>query len=202
MKFFVISNELSERKDDHLKEHIYEKYWNTDNLDEFMGLFNFRNRLKNEYKKRCWISLFMNYISLFNKIVDENLSDVVILEDDTIYDINELSNLKTNVDGIVYLTNRFYNQMISKGKIPVPDNLVNGINCKGNYYLLTGGIYIKNPKIAKELLDNLMIDGKYFHYAIDICLMRAIEHNKLPCYLVYPSIVKMNKKYKSIINKK
>lgn len=199
MKLFVISNKLSSRYDNHNPEDIYEYCWNTTpDLDKQFENFNFK-RLKNYHKKLCVISLFFNYISLFEKIIKEKLEDVFILEDDTIYSKNELFEKvkEFNVDGLLYLVHRTYNEKISKGKVKV--NFEPGINIRKNYYLSTGGIFIKNASQAQELMNHMKVKNKWIHYAIDIALMRAIERGNLNCYVYSPALIKMDKS-KSIIN--
>ena len=109
----------------------------------------------------CWLS----HTQLLEKIVNEKLSDVLILEDDAIQ-VNSIP-IDYPKDGIVYLGGFIYNK---KMMIEIPPEITHkkGINlCPPEYRILgTLAYIIPTPDVALKLLNRIYSSKRY--KAIDI----------------------------------
>ena len=109
----------------------------------------------------CWLS----HTQLLEKIVKENLEDVLILEDDAIQ-VNSIP-IDYPKDGIVYVGGFIYNK---KMMIEKPPDIIHkkGINlCPPEYRILgTLAYIIPTPDVALKILNRIYSSKRY--KAIDI----------------------------------
>ena len=109
----------------------------------------------------CWLS----HTKLLQKIVDESLEDVLILEDDAI----QVKDLPTDYprDGIVYVGGFIYNRKMMDESQPKINHEI-GINlCPENFRILgTLSYIIPTPQVALTLLNKIYSQNRY--KAIDI----------------------------------
>lgn len=159
----------------------------------------------------------LSHIKLWKHIIDNKINNVLILEDDAIFNkeefdeevilnFNKQSNNKQSINevinnnnGILYLGGFFHTiKMVeNKDKLIIP-NSINGINLldkNKTRILMTISYYIPNYKIA-EIMYNHIINLKRWR-VID-SLMYHIPINN---YYYYPAIFIENNEYKSNIRK-
>lgn len=199
----MISNEKSSRyKDIKSDVEIFNGLWYDDDLSEYYKDYNIPYNIK-EHKKNCCIALSQNHISLLNKIIDEDIYDTIILEDDAIYNceeiINRIAEIKEKPNSILYLGGQFWGKIIKDKKVIINnEDKTEGIHMVKDYFTIIGGYgyYINSPYIAQKILKSMKSNtNKYYSHTID-GTFRRMKINK---YYIQPSLVKHNPNYKSII---
>lgn len=138
------------------------------------------------------------HINMIQRIVDEDLQDVLIVEDDSVIDYDKFNEfLKLDKPhGLIYLGGKFDYPKIKdwdkersietymKGKS------IDGFNQVGDDFIITGtfGYYIQNKDIAQQILNTCKgKTGKYKSNLTDVMLSKTDIHK----YYYYPSIVEI-----------
>ena len=127
---------------------------------KMISMYNF-GRESHLARCGCWLS----HTQLLQKIVDEGLEDVLILEDDAIQ-VNTLP-IDYPRDGIVYVGGFIYNRKMMDESQPKINHKV-GINlCPPECRILGGLAYIiPTPQVALTILNKIYSQNRY--KAIDI----------------------------------
>ena len=124
------------------------------------SMYNFG---RDSHLARC--GCFLSHIKLLEKIVNENLEDVLILEDDAI----QVNNIPIDYpkDGIFYVGGFIYNRKMMDETQPKINHEI-GINlCPENFRILgTLAYIIPNSQIALTILSRIYSQNRY--KAIDI----------------------------------
>ena len=127
---------------------------------KMISMYNFG---RDSHLARC--GCFLSHIKLLEKIVNENLEDVLVLEDDAI----QVNNLPIDYprDGIVYVGGFIYNRKMMDETQPKINHEI-GINlCPENFRILgTLAYIIPNSQIALTILSRIYSQNRY--KAIDI----------------------------------
>lgn len=138
------------------------------------------------------------HINIIQRIIDEDLQDVLIVEDDSVIDYERFTKF-LQIDkpyGLIYLGGRFDYPKIKdwdkersietymKGKS------VNGFNSVTYDFIITGthGYFIQNKDIAQQILNTSKgKTGKYKSNLTDVMLSKT----DIKKYYYYPSIVEV-----------
>ena len=213
-KIIVLCPKESNRSDrwDFKKPNIIRElgYWKNDEVlkDElhkyqFMPTANIRIKMPR-------IAVMEGHINILQKIVNEKLSNVFVLEDDAIIandDLIEkfLKDVET-INGLVYVGGIFNYSKIkdwSNRKPPIKKYMegksIKGLNKIGSDLWVCGcfGYFIKDYSIAKIILDNCKgTTGKYISSLCDVMLNKVKNLDK---YYYYPSLVECSVETDTII---
>jgi len=154
-----------------------------------------------EYHLGCCACL-LSHITLWKHIIDNKINNVLILEDDAVFNKEEFDEeviFNFNNNGILYLGGFFHTiKMVQKKDKLIIPNSINGINFldKNNTrILMTISYYIPNYKIA-ELMYNTIINLKRWRV-----LDSLMYHIPINNYYYYPAIFIENNQYESNIRK-
>ena len=202
MKIIVLSMDTEIGKIRREKLNYDYELFNSVSGEEIMDTFNFRYNTS-EKLKDATASCFNSHLKIMKKIVDEKLNDVVICEDDSIFE-NEIdtSNIKEIClfgGTLRHPTNWKYDKEWRKNNADEYINsFVNGVNIidyEKYRWCQTYAIYYPNWEKTKELL-NIILNFKKSYCHLDIFLSK----NKLINYLYYPTPFICNDNYISQIN--
>jgi GR25 family glycosyltransferase involved in LPS biosynthesis len=175
-------------------------YWKDDpilldKLDEykFMPSTKTKTKLPN-------VACLEGHVKIWNRIIDEDLNNVLIVEDDSDIEYERYDKFlkETIPDGLIYLGGRFDPPKIkdwSKGREVIEKYIEDdgeqkklGFNKVNDDFIITGthGYFIKDKHIAKYMLDNCKgKTNKYKSTLVDMCISKI----KIDKYYYYPSIV-------------
>jgi len=202
MNIFVI-NAYNDRQSKYDENYtMFPAYWWEDITDEQLDDYHFRYNCKLPLRKKiCACSL--SHIAMIQKIIDEDLHDVVILEDDCIIEDMEL--LKETIyllpDDFVYLGGQINAPLVkdylsfTKGKKQDVLNII-----KNDKYLIQKiepktfrithacAYYIPNKTVALRLLSSIqeVYKGKKYR-AIDVAFHELQKRNIIK-YFVFPAL--------------
>ena len=202
-KIFVLCPEKSNRSSrwDWNNPKIYRElgFWKTDlelmdklPLYKFMPTANIRTKLPR-------MACTEGHINMLRKIVKEKLTNVIILEDDSVIDYSKiyqfLEDIK-DIDGLIYTGGAFnYSKVkdwssrrphISKYMEGKPIEGINEVT-KDIWVCGTFSYFIKDYKIAEHILRNCKgKTGKYLSSLTDVMYNKIPKLNR---YYYYPSIV-------------
>jgi len=168
MKVFVLSPPQSPRRQHYENDPRYTlmgDLWKTDiNIDEYKDKWIFRWNTKDE-KRKSVLSHIVNYMSILERIRDENLTDCFILEDDADLDftripefldtIKEIDNTLIYVGGIISGAKPSDTKSLSIKPIINPQVGINFINNTDFSIMGCFGLFIKNAGVADELVKRL-----------------------------------------------
>ncbi len=197
MKIFVLSlkNDIGQDRRSKLN-YKHDVVWGTDKIEEVSDYIKNNMKIMSSTKdkqkllkqKSCH---FYSYCRILEKIVEENIYDVIICEDDAILK-NE--NLLNNL-----IEKKFNSPVILNAKLHHPKNYaldkkldlsklnfkegINEINYDEYRWSCSACIYYPNPQSCKEILDFIKNTKKKYTY-LDLFL----SSNKKIKYLYYPSI--------------
>jgi len=195
MKVFVINAYENRKCKYDERYHLFPAVWWNDLEDKDVEGYYLRHNAKMELRKKV-VACSLSHKNLLQKIINEDLKEVVIIEDDAVIeDWNRLEELK-DVNEFCYIggdiTSPFLKDMKEfkegGGKDDLRDNLIKGINTidpKVFKIGWTNGYYIPNAEVARMILSNLphgkkerAIDNEY------IALQKKGKINKF----IYPAI--------------
>ena len=159
----------------------------------------FKNTGGDELKYKIGaLGCMLSHIQIINKCIENNYTNVLILEDDTEFtdsyrtnfqDI--MNNFKSQIEhlsfGLLYLAG---NHNISK----LEKKTNNIFKIDGTY---TTGSYIINKTVMKYIIDN--IQG--YEREVDTYYANVIQ-KKYPCYCIMPHITKQRADYSDIVQKR
>ena len=195
MKIFVLSLKTKIGEDRRNKlNYPHDIVWGTDKLEEVPDYIKNNMKLLSTAKdkekllkqKSCH---FYSYCRILEKIVEENIYDVIICEDDAILkDKNLLNNLiEKKFNSPVILNSKLHHPKNYKNKLDLTKikfkEDINEINYNEYRWSCSACIYYPNPESCKEILDFIKNTKLKYTY-LDLFL----SSNKKIKYLYYPSI--------------
>tara|TARA_R110001599_G_scaffold171084_1_gene361510 strand:+ start:831 stop:1496 length:666 start_codon:yes stop_codon:yes gene_type:complete len=180
MRVFVI-NAYEERKEKYDERYeLYPALWWADLDDKDVDNFHFRHNAKMEYRKKV-VACSLSHKRLLQKIIDEDLKNIVIIEDDALIDdFDRLDDLE-NVNEFCYIggdiTSPLLKDMKKFKEEGQKENVryccqkgINVINPKTFKIGQTCGYYIPNKEVCQMILSNIphgkkerVIDNEYIH---------------------------------------
>ena len=202
-KIFVLCPEKSNRENrwDWSNPKIYRElgFWRTDLelMDKlpyyrFMPTCNIRTKLPR-------MAVNEGHLNMLKKIVNEKLTNIIILEDDSVIDyskINKFLEESKDIDGLLYVGGAFNYSKIKDWSNRKPhiseymkDKPIEGINKITEDIWVCGcfGYFIKDYKIAEHILGNCKgRTGKYLSSLTDVMYNKIPNLNR---YYYYPSLV-------------
>jgi len=195
MKIFVLSLKTKIGEDRRSKlNYQHDIVWGTDKLEEVPDYIKNNMKLLSTAKdkekllkqKSCH---FYSYCRILEKIVEENIYDVIVCEDDAILkDKNLLNNLiEKKFNSPVILNSKLHHPKNYKNKLDLTKikfkEDINEINYNEYRWSCSACIYYPNPESCKEILDFIKNTKLKYTY-LDLFL----SSNKKIKYLYYPSI--------------
>jgi GR25 family glycosyltransferase involved in LPS biosynthesis len=169
---------------------------NTLDLEKYIGNYSFLPSTK-EPLKRSRISCSEGHINIWNKIVNENLEDIIILEDDVVFKM-DMENIETIIkylpkDGITFLGGRFTNFKVKDMGKPLINKPIiklglNKLDTEQNKIMGSFSYYIPNKQVAEKMLYNSKYTkSKKYKTNMTDNLLNLV---KTDIFFVYPSIFK------------
>lgn len=202
MKVFVI-NAYTERSNKYDERYtMYPAKWWEDITDEEVDKLHFRYNCKIPLRKKI-TACCLSHLGMIQKIIDDDLKDVVILEDDTIIKDFELLEEVIHLlpEEFCYIGGQVnaplvkdYLSFTKESKKEVIDHIRNDNNIiqqiDKNIFRITHacGYYIPNPKIAIKLLSSIeeVYKGKKLR-AIDV-MFHQLQKKEIIKYFVFPAL--------------
>lgn len=194
MRVFVVSAyENRKEKYDEERYELFDATWWSDVKDEEVERYHFRHNAKMEYRKKV-VACSLSHKRLLQKIINEDLKDIIIIEDDAI--IEKWDRLK-DLEGckeFCYIGGQI-NAPLMKDfkkfediKDSVRENFCKGINVidpKEFRLAHTCGYYIPNRRVAQDILSNIPHGSK--ERAIDTEYIALQKKGKITKF-IYPAI--------------
>jgi GR25 family glycosyltransferase involved in LPS biosynthesis len=195
MRVFVV-NAYEDRKEkyDEEKYELYPAIWWEDVKDEDVERYHFRHNARLEYRKKV-VACSLSHKDLLQKIINEDLKDVFIIEDDAIIEkwdrLKELEGCKEfcYIGGQINAPLMKDFKKFEDIKDSVRDNFCKGINVidpKEFRLAHTCGYFIPNRRVAQDILSNIPHGKK--ERAIDTEYIALQKKGKITKF-VYPAIV-------------
>jgi GR25 family glycosyltransferase involved in LPS biosynthesis len=195
MRVFVV-NAYEDRKEkyDEEKYELYPAIHWTDVKDEDVERYHFRHNAKMDYRKKV-VACSLSHQDLLQKIINEDLKDVFIIEDDAIIEnwdrLKELEGSKEfcYIGGQINAPLMKDFKKFEDIKDSVRDNFCKGINVidpKEFRLAHTCGYFIPNRRVAQDILSNIPHGKK--ERAIDTEYIALQKKGKITKF-VYPAIV-------------
>ena len=195
MKVFVI-NAYENRKEKYDKRYqLYPAVWWQDVKDEELERYHFRHNAKIEYRKKV-VACSLSHKRLLQKIINENLKDIIIIEDDAVIEQwDRLQELK-DVNEFCYIGGDITSPLLKDmkefkeggAKDDVRHDLIKGINVIDPKLFKIGqtaAYYIPNSEVAQMILSNIPHGAK--ERAIDSEYIALQKKGKITKFL-YPAI--------------
>ncbi len=163
--FVVNAYENRKYKYDEERYELFPATWWTDVTEEQVERYHFRHNAKIEYRKKV-VACSLSHKRLLQKIIDEDLKKVVIIEDDAMIDKwNRLKELE-DVNEFCYIggdiTSPFLKDMKQFKEGGEKENVryccqkgINTIDPKTFKIGQTCGYYIPNASVAQMILSNI-----------------------------------------------
>ena len=196
MRLFVVNayEDRKEKYDDERYEIFPAIYW-TDVKDEDVERYHFRHNAKMEYRKKV-VACSLSHKRLLQKIINEDLKDVFIIEDDAVIDKWERLEELKNINEFCYIggdiTSPFLKDMKQFKEGGQKENIryccekgINTIDPKTFKIGQTCGYYIPNKEVAQMILSNIPHGKK--ERAIDNEYIALQKKGKITKF-VYPAI--------------
>ena len=194
MRVFIV-NAYEDRKEkyDEEKYELYPAIHWTDVKDEDVERYHFRHNAKMDYRKKV-VACSMSHQELLQKIINEDLKDVFILEDDAIIEkwdrLKELEGCKEfcYIGGQINAPLMKDFKKFEDIKDSVRDNFCKGINVidpKEFRLAHTCGYFIPNRRVAQDILSNIPHGSK--ERAIDSEYIALQKKGKITKF-IYPAI--------------
>tara|TARA_R110002126_G_C10291576_1_gene486100 strand:- start:60 stop:725 length:666 start_codon:yes stop_codon:yes gene_type:complete len=200
MKIFVLSlkNDIGQKRRSKLN-YEHEVIWGTCNLVDIPEEFKIKVRKSIPYntidknlllrKRSC---PQYSYLKILQKIVDENIYNVIVCEDDAILkNIDLLKDLeKLNINSPVLLNAKLYHPINYKKKLDLTKiKFIEGLN-EINYNEYRWGccacIYYPTPESAQYILDYIHKTTNLTYFDLQLSKKKVIK------YLYYPSVFYIN----------
>lgn len=174
------------------------KIWNPNFIIPMHPWFKMKNKNGDVTKYRIGaLGCMLSHLEIIKKCVENNYENVLILEDDTIFKIDNgwkfdtiMSVLDSQIKdlnfGLLYLTGNHKDAILEKKT----DNIT---QVKGS---LTTGSYIINKRVMKCIVDEMI----HFPLEIDLFYSRYI-HKQYPCYCIMPHLAGQRDGYSDIVQK-
>ena len=168
-------------------------------LEKYIGNYSFLPSTK-ERVKRSRISCNEGHINIWNKIVNENLEDIIILEDDAVFKM-DMTNLENIIkflpkDGITFLGGHFKNPLmkdLNKDLVIEPDIKLGLNKVYTEKFKVMGAFsyYIPNKEVAEQIINTAKYPkSKKYKSNITDNLLNVVKTTK---YFIYPSLFKQRK---------
>ena len=203
MKVFVICYDESPRLKywDFNEKIIREISFNKKTLDleKYKPDYNFYHN-SSEGIIRSRIAVNEGHINIWNRIIKENLEDIIILEDDAVLkmDMENIENIIKYLpkDGITYLGGRITNPKVADMSKKLINKIdiklgINKVDVEKFKVMRCFAYYIPNKKIAEQIINNSKHSKskKYKSTMTDNLLMLV----KTNINFIYPSLFKQRK---------
>jgi GR25 family glycosyltransferase involved in LPS biosynthesis len=195
MRLFVV-NAYEDRKEKYDEERyeLYPAIWWEDVTEEQVAEYHFRHNAKMDYRKKV-VACSLSHKDLLQKIINEDLKDVFIIEDDAVIDkwdrLKELEGCKEfcyiggNIGAPLLKDNDTF---FKGGKENVRHCCEKGINVIDTEIFRIGhacGYFIPNKEVAQMILTNIP-NGKK-ERAIDSEYIALQKKGKITKF-IYPAI--------------
>jgi GR25 family glycosyltransferase involved in LPS biosynthesis len=194
MRVFVI-NAYEDRKEKYDERYeLYPAVWWEDVTEEQVERYHFRYNAKMDYRKKV-VACSESHKQILQKIINEDLKDVFILEDDAIIEkwdrLKELEGCKEfcYIGGQVNAPLMKDFKKFEDIKDSVRDNFCKGINVinpKQFRLAHACGYFIPNKTVAQDILSNIPTGKKY--RVIDSEYIALQKKGKIEKF-IYPAIV-------------
>jgi len=202
MNIYVI-NAYSERRNKYDERYtMYPAKWWTDITDEEVDKLHFRYNCKIPLRKKI-TACCLSHLGMIQKIIDDDLKDVVIIEDDTIIKDFELLEEVIHLlpDEFCYIGGQInapkvkdYHTFTKQDKKEVIDHISNDNNLiqtiDPNVFRITHacGYYIPNKIVAQQLLSSIeeVYKGRKLR-AIDV-IFHELQKKQIIKYFVFPAL--------------
>ena len=196
MKVFVV-NAYKERRakyDD--RYELYDAVWWEGVKENEYSRYNLRYNASTPLRQKI-AACSMSHKNLLNKIIEEDLKDVFVIEDDSIInDFDDLNKVISKANNeFCYIGGDLFsplNKDAKEFKKTIKDeirvNLIEGINVinPDKFIILnTHGYYIPNKEVAKDIL--LRIPNAKKEKAVDI-EYKNLQKKKIIKHFIYPAI--------------
>ena len=165
--FVVNAYENRKYKYDEERYQLFPATWWTDVTEEQVERYHFRHNAKMDYRKKV-VACSLSHKRLLQKIIDEDLKKVIVLEDDAIIENNQWKRLKEleDVNEFCYIggdiTSPFLKDMKEFKEGGEKENIryccEKGINTIDPKIFKIGhamGYYIPNASVAQMILSNI-----------------------------------------------
>jgi len=196
MKVFVV-NAYKERKEKYNDNYeLYDAVWWEGVKENEYSRYNLRYNAKTPLRQKI-AACSMSHKNLLNKIIEEDLTDVFVIEDDAIIDnfdslkkvMKEANNEFCYIGGDLFSPlNKDAKEFKSKTKDEIRKTLKEGINIinPDKFIILnTHGYYIPNKSVAEDILNYIPNAKK--EKAIDI-EYKSLQKKKIIKKFIYPAI--------------
>jgi GR25 family glycosyltransferase involved in LPS biosynthesis len=195
MRVFVV-NAYEDRKEKYDEERyeLYPAIWWEDVTEEQVAEYHFRHNAKMDYRKKV-VACSLSHKDLLQKIINEDLKDVFIIEDDAVIDKWDRLKELQGSEEFCYIGGQI-NAPLMKDfkkfediKDSVRDNFCKGINVidpKEFRLAHTCGYFIPNRRVAQDILSNIPHGKK--ERAIDTEYISLQKKGKITKF-IYPAIV-------------
>ena len=168
-------------------------------LEKYVENYNFMPSAKDPLKKSR-IACNEGHANIWNKIVNENLEDTIILEDDAVFKM-DMTNLENIIkflpkDGLTFLGGHFKNPLMKnlpKDLVFEPDIKLglNKLNTEKHKIMGAFSYYIPNKKVAEQIINTAKYSkSKKYKSNITDNLLNIVETTR---YFIYPSLFKQRK---------
>ena len=168
-------------------------------LEKYIGNYSFLPSSK-ERLKRSRISCNEGHANIWNKIVNENLEDIIILEDDAVFkmDMNNIENIIKYLpkDGITFLGGHFKNPRMKdlpKDLLIEPDIKLglNKVDTEKFKVMRSFAYFIPNKEVAEQIINTAKYPkSKKYKSNLTDNLLNVVKTNR---YFIYPSLFKQRK---------
>jgi GR25 family glycosyltransferase involved in LPS biosynthesis len=195
--FVVNAYENRKYKYDEERYELFDATWWSDVTEEQVERYHFRHNAKMEYRKKV-VACSLSHKRLLQKIIDEDLKQVVIIEDDAVIENNQWKRLEElkDVNEFCYIGGDITSPLLKDmkkfkeggEKEEVRHNLIKGINVIDPKLFKIGwtcGYYIPNAEVARMILSNIP-NGKK-ERAIDNEYMALQKKGNITKF-IYPAI--------------
>ena len=195
MKVFVV-NAYEDRKEKYDERYeLYPAVWWEDVKDEDVERYHFRHNAKMDLRKKV-VACSLSHKKLLQKIIDEDLKDIIIIEDDALIDKWERIKELEDVNEFCYIGGDITSPLLKDmkefkeggGKENVRYCCEKGINVIDTDVFKIGqtaGYYIPNASVAQMILSNIPHGKK--ERAIDNEYISLQKKGKITKF-IYPAI--------------
>jgi len=195
MKVFVV-NAYKDRKEKYDNRYeLYPAVWWENVTEEQVERYHFRHNAKMEYRKKV-VACSLSHKNLLQKIINEDLKDIIIIEDDAVIDKWDRLEELENVNEFCYIggdiTSPFLKDMKKFKEDGEKENVryccQKGINVIDTDVFKIGqtcGYFIPNKEVAQMILSNIP-NGKK-ERAIDNEYISLQKKGKIEKF-IYPAI--------------
>ena len=194
MKIFVINAYPDRREKYDERYELFPAVWWEDVVDEEKEKYHFYWNAKIDHCKKV-VACSLSHKKVLQKIINEDLKEVVIIEDDALIEDFEKLDILKEIKEFCYIGGQINAPLIKDFKAfesikdAVRENFTTGINTiDPSEFRLTHacGYYIPDARVAQDILSNIPHNNK--ERAIDVEFLKLQKKEKITKF-IYPAIV-------------